>query len=304
MPILEKKSGLKAGVDFFVAFAPERTVEGRALEELRKLPQIIGGINWVSTDLVANIFNHLTHSVVLVESLEEAEMVKLVNNVYRDVTFAFANELSLICHKFGINTHRVIEAANKGYERGQVPLPSPCVGGVCLEKDPFLFIASAKKVKYIPKLASHARSISEAMVDFVAAEINSFLKKKKKNNNKILILGAAFKGRPATSDIRGSTTIGLIARLNKCGIKNIHVNVPMVNGDEISSLGVKYTEDLMAAFTNADAVVVMNNNPAFEDLNLRQLLALARNTVLLFDTWGLYKEDEIKKIKGVEYKRL
>ncbi len=304
IPILEKKSGLKAGEDFFVAFAPERTIEGKALEELKKLPQVIGGINWASADLVANIFNHLTHSVVLVESLEEAEMVKLVNNVYRDVTFAFANELSLVCHKFGINTHRVIEAANKGYDRGQVPLPSPGVGGVCLEKDPFLFIASAQKVKYVPKLASHARAISEAMVDFVATEINSFIKTKKKNNSKVLILGAAFKGRPATSDIRGSTTVGLITRLKKLGIKNIHVHDPVVKGDEVSALGVKYTEDLRAAFTNADAVVVMNNNPIFEGLNLRQLLPLAHNTVLLFDTWGLYKEDEIKKIKGVKYKKL
>ncbi len=305
IPILEKKSGLKAGDDFLVAFAPERTIEGKALEELKKLPQVIGGLNWASADLVASIFNHLTHSVVVVESLEEAEMVKLVNNVYRDVTFAFANELALVCHKFGINTHRVIEAANKGYDRGQVPLPSPGVGGVCLEKDPFLFIASAKKVKYVPKLASNARAISEAMVDFVAEEINSFIKTKKiKNNNKVLILGAAFKGRPATSDIRGSTTIGLIARLNKFGLKNIHIHDPMVKGDEVSRLGVKYTEDLRVAFTNVDAVVVMNNNPIFEDLNLRQLLALANNTVLLFDTWGLYKEDEIKKIKGVKYKKL
>ena len=173
-----------------------------------------------------------------------------------------------------------------------------------MEKDPFLFIESAKKVKYVPKLASNARAISETMVDFVANEINSFLKTKKKNNNKVLILGAAFKGRPATSDIRGSTTIGLIARLKKFGLKNIHVHDPVVNGDEVSRLGVKYTEDLKDSFANADAVVVMNNNPIFEDLNLRQLLALADNSVLLFDTWGLYKEDEIKKIKGVEYKRL
>ena len=92
IPILEKKSGLKAGDDFFVAFAPERTIEGKALEELKELPQVIGGFNWASADLVASIFNHLTHSVVLVESLEEAEMFKLVNN--------FCNVLSfIICWK-------------------------------------------------------------------------------------------------------------------------------------------------------------------------------------------------------------
>ena len=142
VPILEKESGLKAGEEFFVAFAPERTIEGKALEELRNLPQVIGGLNQSSADLAANIFRHLTHSTVLVDSLEEAEIVKLINNSYRDVTFSFANEVSLICHRFGIDTHRVIEAANRGYERSNVPLPSPGVGGACLEKDPFIFIES------------------------------------------------------------------------------------------------------------------------------------------------------------------
>ncbi len=304
IPILEKKSGLKAGGDFFVAFAPERTVEGRALEELKKLPQVIGGINWASVDLVASIFNHLTHSVVLVDSLEEAEMVKLVNNVYRDVTFAFANELSLICNKIGIDTRRVIEAANRGYDRGQVPLPSPGVGGVCLEKDPFLFIGSAKNVGYFPKLAQNARDISGLMVDFVATEISSFLKSKKINSPKILIMGIAFKGRPATSDIRGSTSIGLIARLKKFGFNNIFVYDPVVKSDSIAHLGVKYTDNLKQAFSGADAIVVMNNNPAFEDLNIRSLLSLAHENVLLFDAWGLYKAEEINKVQGVKYKKL
>ncbi|MEK7608997.1 MAG: nucleotide sugar dehydrogenase, partial [Patescibacteria group bacterium] len=117
IPILEKISGLKSGDDFSVAFAPERTVEGKALEELRILPQVVGGINWASADIAANIFNHLTHSVILVDSLEEAEMVKLVNNTYRDVVFSFANELALVCNKLGLNTRRVIEAANRGYTR-------------------------------------------------------------------------------------------------------------------------------------------------------------------------------------------
>ena len=304
VPILEKKSGLKAGDDFLVAFAPERTVEGKALEELRKLPQVIGGINWASADLAASIFNHVTHSVVLVDSPEEAEMVKLVNNVYRDVTFAFANELALICHKLGINTSRVIEAANRGYERGQVPLPSPGVGGVCLEKDPFLFIESAKKINYLPQLAQSARSISQAMVDFIAREVNLFLKSKNRQSPKVAILGLAFKGRPVTSDIRGSTAVSLVEKLKKSGINDINIYDPVVRRDAIKHLGVKHSHSPKEVFTRADAVVVMNNNPAFEDLNMRQLLGWASNNVLFFDTWGLYKEEEIKKVEGVKYKRL
>ena len=99
IPTLEKESGLVSGKDFSVAFAPERTIEGKALRELRTLPQVIGGIDKVSTDLAASVFNRLTHSTVLVDSLEEAEVVKLINNTYRDVHFAFANELSLIGNK-------------------------------------------------------------------------------------------------------------------------------------------------------------------------------------------------------------
>ncbi len=304
IPTLEKYSGLRAGKDFFVAFAPERTIEGKALRELRTLPQVIGGFDKSSTDLAASIFNHMTHSVVLVDSLEEAEMVKLINNTYRDVHFAFSNELSLICNQLGIDTHRVIAAANRGYERSSVPLPSPGVGGACLEKDPFILLHSAKR-KDGPSLIKHSRTISDTMVNFVADSTISFLKENNPavKNPKLLVLGFAFKGRPVTSDMRGSTTIPLVQKLKKA-TKNIYGYDPAVKRSSVTALQVKHVSDLKKGFEGADAVIVMNNNPAFEDLEIRNLLSVANKPCLLFDTWGLYEKAEVEKVKGVNYKRL
>ncbi len=301
IPALEKHSGLKAGKDFFVAFAPERTIEGKALKELRTLPQVIGGFDKSSTDLAVSIFNHMTHSAVLVDSLEEAEMVKLINNTYRDVHFAFSNELSLICNRLGIDTHTVIGAANRGYERSNVSLPSPGVGGACLEKDPFILLHSAKSTN--PSLVRHARTISDAMVDFVADATITFLKEREVKKPKLLILGFAFKGRPVTSDLRGSTTIPLVEKLKK-HTKNIYGFDPAVKRADITNLGVKHVADLRKGFEGADAVIVMNNNPVFEELPIRSLLALTNKPCFLFDTWGLYEKPEIGKVRHAHYKRL
>lgn len=303
VPLLEKHSNLRAGKDFFVAFAPERTIEGKALRELRTLPQVIGGFDRSSVDLSASIFNHMTHSVVLVDSLEEAEVVKLINNTYRDVHFAYANELSLICHQLGIDTHRVIEAANRGYERSGVPFPSPGVGGACLEKDPFILLHSAK-VKNA-SLVRQARNISDTMVNFVAETTAAFLKEKKPDvkNPKLFILGFAFKGRPVTSDMRGSTTIQLVEKLRK-ETKNIYGYDPAVKRSEITALKVKHVSDLKKGFEGADAVIIMNNNPIFEELNIRNLLTSTNKPCFLFDTWGLYPMAEIGKVRHISYKRL
>ncbi len=301
-PILERVSGMRAGEDFLVAFAPERTIEGKALEELRRLPQIIGGINRVSSDLVQNIFSVLTNSTVLVDTLEEAEMVKLVNNTYRDVTFAFANEVSLVAQKWGINTKRVIDAANYGYERAHVPMPSPGVGGYCLEKDPFIFIDSARAKGYDPKLFRDAREVSDMMIDSVSGQVISFLRTKK--NPKILILGFAFKGRPVTSDVRGSMTLRLVAHLKEAKIKNIYGFDPAVRKEDMVRCGVVHVMDLAKGFKNADAVVVMNNNSEFEAIEMRAFLQKARKPTLVFDTWSVCNTDEIAKVKEVEYKCL
>lgn len=306
IPILEKESGMKAGEDFLIAFAPERTIEGKALEELRRLPQVIGGINRASCDLVASIFNFMSNSTILVDTLEAAEMVKLVNNTYRDVSFAFANEVALISRAWGIDTKQVIEAANYGYERSRVPQPSPGVGGYCLEKDPFIFIDSAKQKGYEPLLAKDARQVSNNMVDFVTHTITSFLKKEKADvkNPKIALLGFAFKGKPVTSDVRGSTTVILTKKLQNAGYDNIHGFDAAARKEDIVCHDVTYAPRIENGFHNADAVVVMNNHPDFESVDIRGLLAKTKKPVLFFDTWSLYDSDEVEKVKGVEYRRI
>lgn len=303
IPILEKSSGLKAGDDFFVAFAPERTIEGKALEELKKLPQVIGGVNWASADLASNIFSHMTHSIVLVDTLEEAEMVKLINNTYRDVVFSFANEVSLVSRRFGISARKVIEAANRGYDRGNVPMPSPGVGGACLEKDPLIFSHSASKMGYRPLLSSASRKISDLTIGAVSDDVLNFLKSKKIKDPSVLILGFAFKGRPATSDVRGSTSVHLVNRIRP-KVSDIRVFDPVVLEEDVIRHGVKNIRNIKDGFKNIDVVVVMNNNPFFESINIRDMLKTTRKECLLLDCWGLYNKEEVEKVEGVKYQSL
>ena len=175
-----------------------------------------------------------------------------------------------------------------------------------MEKDPYILFHSAKSKNYSAILPLGAREISERMVTSVASGILNFLKKENKelNKAKVLVLGFAFKGRPVTSDVRGSTAAKLVTKLKAAKVKNIWVYDPVVKESDVTSHGAKHTKDIKEAFSKADAVVVMNNNPAFENLDIRKLLALSNNSSFLFDTWGLYKKEEIEKVKGAIYKRL
>ena len=122
------------GKNFHIAMCPERTLEGRALQELKSLPQIIGSNSKEGFLRAENIFRKITKTIVKVSSLEAAEIVKLVDNTYRDVQFAFANEVARICESFNVSALEVISSGKLGYERTNVSLPG-LVGGPCLEKD-------------------------------------------------------------------------------------------------------------------------------------------------------------------------
>ncbi len=155
-------------------------------------------------------------------------------------------------------------------------------------------------------LPRDARRISDAMIDVVTHTITSFLKKEKASvkNPKIAVLGFAFKGKPVTSDVRGSTTVILTKKLQEAGYKNIHGFDAAARKEDIVVHGITHVSKIRQGFKDADVVVVMNNHPDFDSLDIRGLLAKAKNPVLFFDTWSLYDADEVKKVKGVHYRRI
>ena len=133
LPILEKGSGLRVAENFNLVFAPERTLAGKALSELQTLPQIVGGVTPRCTERAARFWSSLTHTVVRLPCPEAAELAKLANNSFRNVSFAFANELADLSSEYNLNADEIIQAANNGYPRNPIPLASPGVGvTVCL----------------------------------------------------------------------------------------------------------------------------------------------------------------------------
>ena len=304
-PIIEKVSGLKRG-EFSIAFAPERTVEGNALYELRALPQIVGGLDERSTDITEALFKTFTDTVVRMHSLEEAEMVKLVNNTYRETVFSFANEISMIARKWGMDTKKVIESANAGYLRSNVPLPSPGVGGYCLTKDAYLLMESAEAKGVKPHLIHQARYVTAYILDSIGKEIEDFVREhhKEKKEVRIAILGFAFKGKPATSDTRGSTTPVLMKRLRSLPVKVKIVGYdPAVHEGKIVEMGADPVGSIEEAVRGSHIVIIMNNNPAFANLP-HEHVSGADGKVMLYDTWGLHHKDHFKDHPHVKHSTL
>ena len=302
IPLLEKVSGLKAGETFMVSFAPERTVEGKALEELRTLPQIIGGWNKQSLDETSKFFRIFAHTIVAVDNLEEAEAVKLLNNTFRDVSFGFANEVAWSLHGYGLNARKVIRAANEGYTRNPIPAPSPGVGGMCLVKDPYLFVASAKEKGYQPRLPVIARDINVSMIRFIANQVDTFVKKHKKTpgRTRLFLAGMAFKGSPETSDLRYSTSVEILQQLQK-RYKHIAIFDPVASKEGLRTLNAKVVRSLKEGFQDSDCVLMLNNHPSFREANIFALASTMKTPGFLFDPWGSYREEQLTGVEGIFY---
>ena len=185
-----------SGKRFKLAMCPERTLEGKALEELNSLPQIIGSTDNESFEQAASIFQKITKKIIEVSSFENAEMIKLVDNSFRDLQFAFANEIARICDGLGLDAIEVIESGKDDYGRTNVPMPG-LVGGPCLEKDPHILAQSARDYGINPEIIQASRTVNERQPleasHFIHEEI---LRRSRDQSPKIGILGIAFKGVP------------------------------------------------------------------------------------------------------------
>ncbi len=296
--ILEQQSGLVAGKDFYLAFTPERTAEGKAMKELRELPQIVGGLTPTCTKKASDLWASLTDSVIPVESVEAAELVKLMNNSFRDLSFAFSNSVALLADKFNINSFKLINSANEGYPRNRIPLPSPGVGGYCLTKDPYLFASVDSDLGHA-KLAKTGRKVNDDSQDYVCKQVEKYLFRNRMQiiDTKILVVGIAFKGWPETNDLRGSSGVYVANQLKNKGA-DVSVWDAVVNKEELQNLNfkiAKYPEEV----NEFDVILILNNHPANIPTGL--ITRIQNSKKMIFDGWSLLDAKSIEKLGNITY---
>ncbi len=299
--ILEKENKMKAGKDFYVSVCPERTVEGNAIMELIKNPQIIGGYDEKSAEISMKIFNEITHTVINAQTLEAAELSKIIDNSYRDTIFAYSNQMSLLASKYKINYSKLVDKINLGYSRNFVPKPSPGVGGPCLSKDPHILDNSLSEQKINFSLVKSARIINEVMpkkiCDSIYFDLNELGKNIKKV--KIFITGLAFKGSPETSDLRNSTSLEIFKILKNKNKNNIYVHDFVLEKINNKPKNFKFM-NLDQGFKNSDVILILNNHKNYENLSHNLLSNIRKNTII-FDAWQMLYEKLIND-KNVIYK--
>lgn len=274
--IIENELKWVVGRDFYAISAPERTVEGNALYELRELPQIIGGVTSQCTQYGTELFQRISKRIVPVTSAEVSETIKIVSNAFRDYSFGFSNYLTKFAQKYNLDVNEIIDNANFGYLRNAIPKPSPGVGGPCLSKDPYLLSISSSKELNSPIYA--ARKVNESMTQYVFEHLRSTIPELFSLN--IVMLGLAFKGVPETNDTRNSPSLKLV-QLFINEKKRITVWDAMIKNPEISG-----SFDLDLFRIKPQVFLLMNNH----EKNLEKLISLLNSNeekVWIFDPWRL-----------------
>jgi UDP-N-acetyl-D-glucosamine dehydrogenase len=217
-PILEQGSGLTAGVDFHLAFSPERVDPGRTDWTTRNVPKIVGGVNEASTDAAATLYGSAVDTIHRVSSPEAAELTKLLENIFRSVNIALVNELAQLCDRMGIDVWEVVDAASTkpfGFMRFE---PGPGLGGHCIPIDPFYLTWKAREYDFTTEFIELAGKVNADMPYYCRSRVSQALNHglgKSLKGSRILVLGVAYKAD--ISDMRESPAVKLIELLRNAG---------------------------------------------------------------------------------------
>ena len=281
---IKAKNGMQAGIDYHLAYAPERTVEGNAIAETRKLPQLVAGWTSECTRMAMHFFSGIVGSLVACESLESCELAKLISNAYRDVIFGFANEIASIARVHSIDVNRLISDANTGYNRNAIPQPSPGVGGPCLTKDTYMIQSDASNSVMIS-----ARKLNEHMPKYVTELIKSKVEIFGKD---ILVIGLAFKGFPATNDLRNSPAIEICKHLQDSGLRIRGIDA-VASFKEIEIQGIqRYSID--EKDFNPRIISVLNNHE--DNVNILKSIVINLEKTAnrcIFDPWSILNASDL-----------
>lgn len=284
IPIL-KKSGLKIGEELYIGYCPERVLPGQILFELVNNNRVIGGINRKSAEKIKDLYQTFVKGEIYLTDTITAEMCKIVENTYRDVNIAFANELSKICENIGVDVWEVVKLCNK-HPRVNIHQPGPGVGGHCLAVDPWFMVEQNPELAKIIKLA---RETNDSMPQFIFNKIENILKNIK-GVKKVTMLGITYKAN--IDDTRESPVINLIELLEKHNYK-ISVVDPYVKEFRYR------VENVTEAAKDSDLLVLAVNHKDFKDLDFDLIAKKMRNKIIL-DTRNYFNKNIVER-KGFKY---
>ncbi len=262
VPMLES-TGLRAGSDFAVAFAPERIDPANRDFQVRTVPKVVGGDTPLCTELAARLYQTIFDQVVRVSSSQSAEMVKLLENTFRAINIGLANEVALMCNRLGLDVWEVIEAAATKPYGFMKFLPGPGLGGHCIPVDPTYLAWKMKSLNFPARFIDLATEINTQMPGYVASKIADMLNEDclAVNGSRVMILGVAYK--KDVSDMRESPALDVIRLLRDKGA-DISFHDPHVREIQIDGDTLKCTDLTDEALATSDAVVIITDHTSVD----------------------------------------
>jgi UDP-N-acetyl-D-glucosamine dehydrogenase len=265
MPILES-TGLKCGEDFYLAFSPERVDPGNKLYNTKNTPKVVGGVTAKCTEVAATLYESILEGKIhRVSSPEIAEMEKILENTYRNVNIALANEMAILCNRMGIDVWEVIDAAKTKPYGFQAFYPGPGVGGHCIPIDPFYLTWKAREFDYHTRLIEVAGEINTYMPEYTVERAMKLLNEDGKalKGSTILILGIAYK--QDIDDCRESPAVKVIEHLEKYGA-NVIYNDPYIPEFINKNTSKQYNSVELNSeiLSNTDLVIITTMHSSFD----------------------------------------
>ena len=304
IPILERESGMKCGVDFKIGYSPERINPGDKVHRLENIHKIVSGMDAESLEVIRRVYNIVievgTHPVA---NIRTAEAVKVVENSQRDINIAFMNELAMVFDRMDIDTNEVVDGMNTKWNA--LGFRPGLVGGHCIGVDPYYFTYQAEKLGYHSQIILNGRIVNDGMGKFIAdAAIKKMIEAgQAPKRSKVAVLGLTFKEN--CPDTRNSKVDDIIKRLNEYGIEPVVADPWASERDAVREYGVELTK--LEDIKDADCVIVAVAHNEFKALSLEDIKKLFKSCndeeKVLIDVKGLYNTAELDE-SGMRYWRL
>lgn len=295
IPILEKESGLKCGVDFKIGYSPERINPGDKVHRLENIHKIVSGCDAEALKEIKNIYDIVIEvGTYPVSNLRTAEAVKVVENSQRDINIAFMNELAMVFDRMGIDTNEVVDGMNTKWNA--LGFRPGLVGGHCIGVDPYYFTYEAEKLGYHSQIILNGRIVNDSMGKYVAdsAVKQMIAAGQAPKKSKVVIWGLTFKEN--CPDTRNSKVNDIIKQLNTYGIKPVVVDPWASEKDAMSEYGVTLTK--LDDVYDADCVIIAVAHNEFKAISLDDIKKLFKVSPdvekVLIDVKGLYRVEELK----------